>query len=128
MEEHQLLYLRNPKSRLFPTISDKIMLLNTKFSFLPRYMLYNFNAAASAPAVLGACPSVQVLKDIAAMSELRCKKTCKMMLVLVLTLLVRAGLRTSTTCRPWYIAYVSWFLYLLLCESEAVSLENSLQK
>ena len=99
------------------------MSLNNDFSFLLRYMLHNFNAAAVAPAVLGACPSVWVFEDIAAMSELRC--VC-MMLILVIILLVREGLMISTKCRPWYIAYVSWFLCLLLCEIEAVSLENSL--
>ena len=46
------------------------------------------------------------------------------MLALVLILLVCAWLRMSTTCIPWYIAYVYWFLYLLPYESEAVSLEK----
>ena len=98
------------------------MSLNSDFSFLLRDTSCDFNAAASAPAVLGACPSVRVLEDIAAMSELLC--VC-MMLVLVLILLVRAGLRMSTTRRPWYTAYVSWFSYLLSYESEAVSLEKT---
>ena len=67
-------------------------------------MLYNFNAAAAAPAVLGNCPSVRVSEDIAALSELQ---FMYMMLVLVPILLVCAGLRISTKCRPWYITYVS---------------------
>ena len=36
------------------------------------------------------------------------------MLVLVLVVLVRAGLWMSTTRRPWYLAFVSWFSYFLL--------------
>ena len=73
-------------------------------------MLYNFNAAAAAPAVLGDCTSVWVFEDISAMSELRC--VC-MMLILVLVILGLAGLRISNICIPWCIAYASWFLHIL---------------
>ena len=41
-------------------------------------------------------------------------------------LLVSSGLIMITTRIPWHIAYVSSFLYVILCKREAVSLENSL--
>ena len=121
VEEHQLLYLKISPSRLSLTISAKSMSLNSGFSFLPWYTLYNFNAAALAPAMLGACPSVRVwvLEDIAAMSygtSIVC--VCMMLYppsAMVLALI--APRRMSTTRRPWnIISYVSWFSYLLSYE------------